>query len=174
MSRRRELCERALAGAIWSYAVWLWITWTVTAEQLLFGAGVAVVVGSVLAPLGPVVGPWRLLDPRRLGAALALVGMAFARSIRANLALARRIWAPSRPLTSGMVVVPTSAQSDGALTATALVTSAIVDNQFVDLQRPGQLLQYHAVAVPHGTPEERAEAINAPIERWVRRIEGNR
>jgi multicomponent Na+:H+ antiporter subunit E len=174
MSRRRELAERALAGALWAYAVWLWLTWTVTAEQLLFGAGVAVVVGAILAPLGPVVGPWRLLNPRRVGAVLALLGMAIARSIRANVSLARRIWAPSRPLTSGMVIVPTSVESDAALTATALVTSAIVDNQFVDLERRAHRLQYHAVAVPDGTPEERAEAINAPIERWVRRIEGKR
>jgi hypothetical protein len=35
-------------------------------------------------------------------------------------------------------------------------------------------LQYHAVDVPQGTKAEQAEAINAPIERQVARVERSR
>jgi multicomponent Na+:H+ antiporter subunit E len=66
-----------------------------------------------------------------------------------------------------MVIAATEAESDGALTAVGLLSSLVVDNQLVDLDRPRRLLQYHAVAVPPGGPDEVREAINGPIERLL-------
>jgi multicomponent Na+:H+ antiporter subunit E len=163
--KARELSRRVCALAVWAYGVWLLLTWTVTAEQLLFGAVLALIVAVALAPLGPVVGPWRLLQPARLLAIARLAGYAAVHIVRANLGLARRIWSPSRPLRSGMLVVATGARTDGELAATAVIASLIVDNQIVDLDRSERVLQYHAVAVPEsGDP---AESINAPVERRV-------
>jgi multicomponent Na+:H+ antiporter subunit E len=125
-------------------------------------------IGLVMAPLGEVAGPWALLRPRRAAAVLRLAGYALVSIIGANLRLARRIWSPSRPLRSGMVIVSTCARTDGELAATGLISSLIVDNQIVDLDRSEHVLQYHAVAVPTG-PDARA-AINLPIERRVGRI----
>jgi multicomponent Na+:H+ antiporter subunit E len=159
--------RRAAAIAAWAYVVWLLLTWTATAEQLLFGAGLAVLCGVALAPLGPAAGPWALLHPRRAAATAGLVGAAAWRIVRANLELTRRIWAPSRPLHSGMIVIPTTARTDGELAATGIITSLIVDNQLVDLDRSRDALLYHAVAVPTG---DRAAAVNEPVERWVRRF----
>jgi multicomponent Na+:H+ antiporter subunit E len=43
-----------LAGLFcWAFGVWVLLTWTLTAEQLLFGAVAAAVVALALAPLGP-------------------------------------------------------------------------------------------------------------------------
>jgi multicomponent Na+:H+ antiporter subunit E len=148
--------------------VWVLLTWTATAEQLLFGAGLALAVAVALAPLGPVVGPWQLFQPARLVAIARLAGYVAVHIVRANVALARRIWSPSRPLRSGMVIVPTMARTDGELAATGLITSLIVDNQVVDLDRKEHVLQYHAVAVPHG--DDPAESINAPIERRLAKV----
>jgi multicomponent Na+:H+ antiporter subunit E len=156
---------------VWAFAVWLLLTWTATLEQLVFGALLAVAVSVALAPLGEVVAPWRLADPRRLGALAELAGTASVRVVRANLGLARRIWTPSRRLSSGMVIVATRLRTDAALGASGLITSLIVDNQIVDLDRNRHVLQYHAVAVPSGDAAERAEAINAPVERLVARID---
>ena len=102
--------------AFWLFAIWVLLTWSpFTVEQELFGAGFAVAVAAVLAPFGGVVPPWRLLDPRRL-LAIGWLGLdALARVVRANVVLAYRIWAPSMPLHSGMVVVPTRMRSPGAL-----------------------------------------------------------
>jgi multicomponent Na+:H+ antiporter subunit E len=163
---------RAVALAVWAFGVWLLITWTVTAEQLLFGAGVAIVVGLSLAPLGAVVAPWRLLDPRRLAAVLFLIATSLARVVRANVVLAGRIWAPSRPVRSGMLIVPTAMRSDANIGATGLITSLIVDNQIVDLDTERHELQFHAVSVPEGDKDEQSESINAPIERLLARIAG--
>lgn len=168
---RLVLLRRGVAIAIWAFAVWLLLTWTVTAEQLTTGAVIAVCLAVAMAPLRDVVPPWRLLDPRRLVAVLALAGLGLIKIVRANISLAVRIWRPQRPLKSGMVVVPTTLRSDGGLASVGLISSLIVDNQIVDLGREQHVLQYHAVSVPEGTKSEQAEAINAPIERLVARIE---
>lgn len=163
--------RRMAALATWSFLVWVVLVWTLSLEQMVAGLIVAVLVGAALAPLGGVAGPWRLLQPRRLGRAIGLVGYAAVRIVMANLRLGRRIWAPSRPLSSGMVVVPTSARTDWELTTVGLATSVIVDNQLVDLDRSAARLQYHAVAVPSRDPQRARAAINAGVERLLTGME---
>jgi multicomponent Na+:H+ antiporter subunit E len=165
----REYAVRAAALFVWCYGFWLLLTWTNTTEQFVFGAMLALAVALSMAPLGPVARPWRLLDPRRFAAVVTLFAVAAGRIVKANLSLARRIWSPSRPLSSGMLIIRTDARTDGELAAIGLITSLIVDNQIADLDRSENELQYHTVAVPDGDP--RAE-ITAPVEqlvRWIRR-----
>jgi multicomponent Na+:H+ antiporter subunit E len=69
------MARRVVALFCWAYGVWVLLTWTLTAEQLLLGAGIAAIVAVALAPLGDVPGPWQLLPPRRLAAAAALLGL---------------------------------------------------------------------------------------------------
>jgi multicomponent Na+:H+ antiporter subunit E len=153
-----------LALTAWAYLVWLLLTWTRTAEQLLVGAGIAVLVALTLAPLGRVARPWRLAEPPRAWAVVRLIASALWRILRANLSLARRIWSPSLPLRSGMIVLPTAERSDAGLAGVGLISSLIVDNQIVDLDRDRNLLQYHAVSIPAGDP---AESVNRPVERLL-------
>jgi multicomponent Na+:H+ antiporter subunit E len=148
----------------WAFGVWVLLTWTLTAEQLLFGAVVAVAVALALAPLGEVAGPWRLLRPRALAGGLWLLIAAAGRVLVANLRLSRRIWDPRRPLSSGMVITPTRERQDWSLTAVGLISSLIVDNQLVDLDRRAHELQYHAVAVPEGSAEQVRQQVNGPVE----------
>jgi multicomponent Na+:H+ antiporter subunit E len=115
--------------------------------------------------LGPAARPWLVLDVRRLGRLVALAGTSLVRIVRANVSLARRVWSPSLPLRSGMVVFPTATKSDGAVTAVALVSSVIVDNQIVDLE-PGRF-QYHAIWVDSTDPDDVYETINGPLERLI-------
>ena len=165
-----EYVRRAVALAIWTYAVWLLLTWTATAEQLSVGAASSLAIGFGLAGFGPVVAPWTALAPRRFARSLLLLGDALVRIVRANLSLARRIWSPSRPLRTGMIIVETQARTDGELAATGLITSLIVDNQIVDLDRSAAQLQYHAVDVPPDDPEQRRNRVTGPTERQVLRI----
>jgi len=160
--------KRRVALASWCFLVWLGLTWTVTLEQIVFGLVISVGVAVAIAPLGDVAAPWSLLAPRRLAATVALTGRALVRIVRANVALARRIWDPKLPLSSGMVVVPTETRTDAEVTAVALITSLIVDNQFVDLDRGRGELQYHAVSVPEGGPDDARTVINGPVEGWIR------
>jgi multicomponent Na+:H+ antiporter subunit E len=148
----------------WAFGVWVLLTWTLTAEQLLFGAFVALAVALALAPLGEVAGPWRLLRLRALAGGLWLLVAAAGRVLVANLRLSRRIWDPRRPLSSGMVITPTRERQDWGLTAVGLISSLIVDNQLVDLDRRAHELQYHAVAVPQGGPEQVRRHVNGPVE----------
>ncbi|MFN2606765.1 MAG: Na+/H+ antiporter subunit E [Acidimicrobiales bacterium] len=153
------------AVAVWAALGWILLAWTATVEQAVVGAVVALLVGVALAPLGPVARPWLLLDPRRLARLVALAVTSFGRVVKANVGLARRIWSPSLPLRSGMLVLPTEARTDGAVTGVSLVSSVIVDNQLVDLE-PGRL-QYHAVWVTTEDPAEARRQINGSLERLL-------
>ena len=114
--------------------------------------------------------PWRLLDPRILGASVRLVAVSLVRIVRANAVLAWRIWSPSRPLRSGMVIVPTELDTEGGLGGLGLITSLIVDNQIVDVDRERGELQFHAIAVPDGDAAAKRTVITAPTERLLEPI----
>ncbi len=70
------MARRVSALFCWAFGVWVLLTWTLTLQQVAFGAGIAAVVAVALAPLGDVAGPWRLLPPRRLAATAALLVLA--------------------------------------------------------------------------------------------------
>lgn len=148
------------------------LSWTASVEHIAYGAVASVLAAVAISPLGPAARPWLLADVRRLGRILALAGTSLVRIVRANVVLARRVWSPSLPLRSGMLVFPTEMKSDGAVSAVALVSSVIVDNQLVDLE-PGRF-QYHAVWVDSPDPAEAYEAINGPLERLVRPLDPGR
>jgi len=169
---RAATARRASRLTVWTFCVWLLLTWApFTLELELFGAGFSLAVALAIAPLGEVAAPWSALDPRRLPRLLWLTVEALARIVVANVKLAIRIWSPSRPVPSGMVIVPTAMRTDGGLTAVGLISSLIVDNQIVDLERDRHELQYHAVAVPPGSAGDRRAAINGPLERLLAPLE---
>ena len=159
---------RIIALACWAFLVWVLLTWTLTVEQVIVGAAVSVAAAVALAPLGGVAAPWRLLSPARLIGAIRLVVVSAGRIFVANLRLARRIWSPGPALSSGMVITATHQESEGGLAATGILTSVIVENQLVDLDRSRRELQYHAVSVPEGDEDQVASVINAPTERLLR------
>lgn len=161
------MVRRFAALFVWCFAVWLLLTWTVKTEQLVFGAILAASSALALLPFGEVAAPWRLLNPRVLFASVRLVVVSLWQIARANVELAVRIWRPSRPLRSGMIVLPTSMRTDGGLGGLGLITSLIVDNQIVDVDRKRHQLQFHAVTVPEGDLGERREAVSAPTERLL-------
>jgi multicomponent Na+:H+ antiporter subunit E len=153
--------------AAWCLVVWVLVTWTATVEQAAFGIAVSVAVAALLAPLGPVAPPWPLLAPATAKAAAGLLVTSLGRIAVANVRLAARVWSPRRPLRSGMVIVPTAQRSELGLTIVGLVTSAVVDNQLVDLDRRRSELVYHAVSVPDGEPARARALINGPVERFL-------
>ena len=161
----------AIALAVWAFVVWVILTWTLTLEQLGVGVLVAVVAAAALAPLGPVVGPWWFFTPRRLVATGRLVLKTAARVVVANVKLSIRIWRPSRPLHSGMVIVATHARTEGELAAVGIISSVVVDNQIVDIDRRRHHLQYHAVSVPDGSRRRVRTQVNGPIEHLIERLE---
>jgi len=161
------MIRRIAALWVWAAGVWMLLTWSVTFEQLVVGGLVAAAVAAAFAPLGAVAAPWRLLDPRTLLATTRAVAVSLAHIVRANSELARRIWSPSLPLRSGMVIVRAGLDTDAGLGGTGLITSLIVDNQIVDLDRNFGLLQYHAIAVPEGDMDERVAEINGPVEKLL-------
>jgi multicomponent Na+:H+ antiporter subunit E len=115
--------------------------------------------------MGPVAAPWLMLQPRRFLAGARLLLDSLVRIGYANVLLAVRIWRPSRPLRSGMVVVPTRMGGDAELGALGLITSLIVDNQVVDVDRSRRELQLHAISVPQPPTVEAKRRAIEPTER---------
>ena len=163
--RRQPIPVRYLSAVIWAFLVWNLLTWTATVENLAVGLGVALAVAAAIAAAGTVIPPWRLLDPRRLAGIVWLIAVVSAGIMRENVKLARRIWLPSRPLASGMVIAPTAARTDGEIAAVGLLTSLVVDNQVIDIDRSRHLLQFHGVALPPPGRQHARAAINGPVER---------
>lgn len=159
--------RRLLALALWCYAAWVLLTWTLTLEQLVVGAVVALLAALALVDSGDVAPPWQLLSPRRLLASVRMLVECAARILVANAQLARRVWLPQPPLATGMVKVPTRMRSEGELAAVGLVSSLIVENQIVDTDRERSELLYHAVEVPDGGAQAAYDEINGPVERLV-------
>jgi multicomponent Na+:H+ antiporter subunit E len=164
------MVRRWLALFSTAYAGWIILSWTRTTEQLVVGAICSAIVAVACAPLGPVAAPWLLLTPRRLFAALRTAVWAVGQIVRANLSLSRRIWSPRRPLRPGMVIVPTDMETDGELAAVGLISSLIVDNQLVDLDRRRHELLYHMVWVDTDDPQQNRSQINGPLEDHLKAI----
>jgi multicomponent Na+:H+ antiporter subunit E len=167
--RLAERWRRVLALAPWAGATWVVLSWTATVEQAVYGTVAALLASVALAPLGPVARPWKLADPRRLARVVAVAATSLVRIVSANVELARRVWSPSLPIRTGMLVIPTDMRSDGAVFTVGVLGSVIVDHQLVDLE-PGRL-QYHALWVASEDPEEARERINGPVERLIRPLD---
>lgn len=163
--------RRVPALFVWAMSVWMVLTWSVMEEQLVAGGLISLTTALLIAPTGPVARPGLLLRPRTLYHGAALSASCLVRIVRANIALAGRIWNPRRPLESGMMIVPTTLRSDGGLAAVGLLTSLIVDNQLVDLDRRRSQLQFHAISV-EGDPSRRRRRINGPLEHRLAVITG--
>jgi multicomponent Na+:H+ antiporter subunit E len=156
--------KRVAALFIWCLATWIVLTWTATIEQAAFGAGISLAVALALAPLGDVIGPWRLLSPKVLVTLVRLTGYVLVQIAKANVALAWRVWHRRPPLRTGLVVTPTRLRSDAGIAAVGLLSSLIVDNQIVDVDRRSHELLYHAVTVPEGGRVSAYHDINEGLE----------
>jgi multicomponent Na+:H+ antiporter subunit E len=127
-------------------------------------AAVAAVMQPLFADAGRIT-----LTPRRVLRVVRLAGFASRRVVVANVTLSRRIWAPSMPVRTGMVAVRTRVRSDAGLCAVGVVTSLIVDNQIVDVDRVRNRLLYHAIDVPD--TDRAYDAINGPVDQRVAVLE---
>ena len=163
-----------VALSAWAFLAWVILTWTLTLEQMATGAVIAILVAGALSPLGTAVGPWWFLRPRRLLLTLRLLVVTAGRVLVANIKLSARIWSPRRPLSSGMIIVATRERTDGGLAAVGLISSLVVDNQIVDLDRPGRQLQYHAVWVTSEDGARNRALVNGPVEDRLAPLEDRR
>lgn len=166
--RRRTLFAHGISVFALCYFVWTLLTWTLTLENLTVGAAVSVLVTAAMSPLLADTGTIRI-TPRRIAKAVMLGALVAKNIVVANVVLARRIWSPSRPIRTGMVVVPTKVRSDAGLCAVGVITSLIVDNQIVDVDRARHTMLYHAIVVPDA--DAAYDDVNGPVDQRVAELE---
>ena len=159
--------------AAWLMLVWLLLSWMVTPESLAIGAVASFAGALAFVRVSRTPGPWVFLQPRRLLAVTRFAGYLLGRVVVANVRLSRMVVTSGRPSASGMVIVPTRASSDSDLAAVGLLSSLVVDNQLVDLDRSRRELMYHVMEAPPADPDAAVAAINGPIEARIRKVHGN-
>jgi multicomponent Na+:H+ antiporter subunit E len=129
---------------------------------------VSALITAAMLPLLANTGTIRI-TPRRIAKALVLGSLVARNIVLANVVLARRIWSPSRPIRTGMVVVPTKVRSDAGLCAVGVITSLIVDNQIVDVDRARHTMLYHAIVVPDA--DAAYDDVNGPVDQRIADLE---
>ena len=166
--RRRTLIAHGISVVAFCYFVWTLLTWTLTLENLAVGAAVSALVTAAMLPLLADTGTIRI-TPLRVAKAMTLGALVAKNIVVANAVLARRIWSPSRPIRTGMVEVPTKVRSDAGLCAVGVITSLIVDNQIIDVDRARHTMLYHAIVVPDA--DAAYDEVNGPVDRRIADME---
>jgi multicomponent K+:H+ antiporter subunit E len=135
---RRLLPNRLLALVL--FVMWLLLTQSFSAGQMLLGA-VAAILGShalvVLRPARPRLGSVR--------PALRLAGIVAADILRSNIAVAAIILFPRRARVDGFVRLPLDLQSRHGLAVLALIITATPGTIWVEFDRAESVLLIHVL-----------------------------
>ena len=156
-----------LANAVFSFLIWLVVTWTFDAGSLATG----VVVSAALA--------WAfrrseadelrvLLVPRRLFWILAYLPVLFYYIVKANLDVAYRVVHPRLPIRPGITKARTTLTSTAARVLLANSVTLTPGTMSVDLA--DDVLYVHRIYVPEEDADGATERELAPFEFYLRRI----
>jgi len=150
--------------------VLLWLTWlvlvgTADPQELVVGAGVALLV-AVLRGVEPCkAGGARLLHPRRLLYAAAYVPYMVYAIVKANLDVARRVVDPRLPIRPGIVRIRTRLRNPMARMVLANSITLTPGTLTVDIR--DEDLFIHWVDVESGDVEQATRDIAAGFERFL-------
>ncbi len=148
--------------------LWLLLTGTLDAQELITGALVTVVVGALaFARSGIFAGlRWSFILPGALLAYLGVFGIAL---VRSNIDVARRVLSPDLPIRPGVVRVRTGLTS--ALGRLLLANSITLTPGTLTVDVEDDLLTIHWIDCPPGVDMDAATAaIAADFERYLRLI----
>ena len=172
-----------LATALICFIFWLLITgqagalfdgsWS--AEVLIAGAAVSILVALFTARFFIHESAFRLLNPARLFPFLLYVLIIFPwELIKANVDMALRAFGPKKAVKPGIVKVPVSLQSEygrSMLANSITLTPGTITMEITE--EAGQTYYYiHWIKVSETDGEKAGEAIKGTMEKWVRRIFG--
>ena len=152
---------RKILLAVFSFAIWLLLTWTVNWQSLLVGGIVSLLVGLLFGNLF-VEKPGRVLQPKRWFWFLVYIPVFFWEMAKANFDVAFRVIHPKMPINPGIVKIKTNIQSEMGKTILANSITLTPGTFTVDLK--DQYLYIHWINV-------RTEDINEASEKIAGRFE---
>lgn len=126
--------------ALGLFVMWLLLTQSFTAGQVLLGASVAFLATHITAALRP-----ERSRARSPSAVIRLIGLVVADIIRSNFAVARIVLSPGRQRVSGFVRFPIELRDSFGLTVLALIITATPGTMWVEFNRSRSELLVHVL-----------------------------
>ncbi len=152
-----------LAGALW--LTWLVLVGSTDPQELVAGAGAALLVAALRGVEPCHVGGVRLLQPKRLLYAVAYIPYMIVAIVKANLDVARRVVDPRLPIRPGIVKIRTRLRNPMARMVLANSITLTPGTLTVDI-RDDELF-IHWVDVETGDVEQATRDIAAGFERFL-------
>lgn len=122
------------------FLMWVLLTQSFSAGQLLLGAVVAVLASETMRALRPA--PIRVRSVRSM---LRLAGIVLADIVRSNIAVARIVIFAPRSRVSGFVSLPLDLRDPHGLTVLALIITATPGTMWVQFDRAKDTLLVHVL-----------------------------
>ncbi|MDY4486686.1 MAG: Na+/H+ antiporter subunit E [Candidatus Limivicinus sp.] len=162
-----------LATFIVSYAFWILLTWSFSAQELAAGAVVSLAVALFSARFFIHERSFWLFNPLRLLIALFYwLGVFMVELFKANWDMAKRCYGGCKKVNPGIVKVPVDLKGDYAQAALANSITLTPGTITMDIaEEDGQTYYYiHWIDVQKPSGKEAGDAIKGTLEKWLRRV----
>ena len=162
-----------LATFIVSYAFWILLTWSFSAQELAAGAVVSLAVALFSARFFIHERSFWLFNPLRLLIALFYwLGVFMVELFKANWDMVKRCFGGCKKVNPGIVKVPVDLKSDYAQAALANSITLTPGTITMDIaEEDGQTYYYiHWIDVQKPSGKEAGDAIKGTLEKWLRRV----
>ena len=158
---------KVFALFLFSFLVWILVTWTFEPASLAIGVVLAGLVAMALSAVELDEAPL-LLYPHRILWALAYVPVLFWYVVKANFDVAYRVLHPQLPIRPGIVRAKTHLRSPSGRVLLANSITLTPGTLSVDLV--DDVLYIHRIHVPEKDADQETEASLARFETFIRRI----
>lgn len=158
---------RKIILILFSFAVWLLLTWTFRWENLVAGGVVSIIVGLVFGNLFADE-PMKVLQPQRWFWAFVYIPIFTWEMAKANFDVAYRVIHPKMPITPGIVKVKTKLKTEMGKVFLANSITLTPGTFTVDLK--DEFLYIHWINVRYRDIEEATQDIVGRFEKYLIKI----
>lgn len=156
-----------------SYGFWILLTWSFSADQLIVGAVVCLLVALFSARFFIHENAFWLFRPVKLLMGLVFwLGVFMRELLAANLDMAKRCFTGCKNVNPGIVKIPVDIKSDygqAALANAITLTPGTITMEITE--EDGQTYYYvHWIDVTKPSGKEAGDAIKGRMEKWLRRV----
>jgi multicomponent Na+:H+ antiporter subunit E len=152
---------------LFSFIIWLGLTWTLNLQNLIVGGVVSILVGLLFGKLFTNE-PYKVIQPKRWFWFLVYIPKFVWEMAKANFDVAYRVIHPMMPINPGIVKVKTRIKSEMGKAFLANSITLTPGTFTVDLK--DQYLYIHCINVRHTDVDEASEDIVSRFEKLLIKI----
>ncbi len=155
------------------YVLWIVLTWSFTAQELIAGAVVSLLTAIFSARFFIHGDAFYLFNPKRFFTLIFYCLVIFVKELwKANVDVAKRALNPKLPINPGIVKVPVDLKSEYGLAMLANSITLTPGTITMDIvEEDGKNYYYiHWIDVAVQDGKEAGEAIKGTLEKWIGRV----